>query len=84
MDEEISNKKKYMLHFAFGVGHRCVCERPLSIGERPPQIEGFRGGFFIYCFSLGTLIKTVKCFITRLTTESLETSSLRTVYGIFQ
>lgn len=29
------------LHFAFGVGHRCVCERPLGTGKRPPQIEGF-------------------------------------------
>ena len=35
--------------------------------------------FFIYCFSLGTLIKTVKCFVTRLTTELLETSSLRII-----
>ena len=68
-----------LLHFAFGVGHRCVCERPLGTGKRPPQIEGFWGGFFIYCFSLGTLIKTVKCFVTRLTTELLETSSLRII-----
>ena len=29
------------VHFAFGVGHRCVCERPLGTGKRPPQIEGF-------------------------------------------
>ena len=29
------------MHFAFGVGHRCVCERPLGTGKRPPQIEGF-------------------------------------------
>ena len=29
------------MHFAFNVGHRCVCERPLGTGKRPPQIEGF-------------------------------------------
>ena len=52
----------------------------LSLVDRfQEEKERQKRWFFIYCFSLGTLIKTVKCFVTRLTTELLETSSLRII-----
>ena len=35
------------LHFAFSVGHRCVCERPLGTGKRPPQIEVYEVVFHL-------------------------------------
>ena len=50
----------------------------LSLVDRfQEEKERQKRWFFIYCFSLGTLIKTVKCFVTCLTTELLEISSLR-------
>ena len=52
----------------------------LSLVDRfQEEKERQKRWFFIYCFSLGTLIKTVKCFVTCLTTELLETSSLRII-----
>ena len=52
----------------------------LSLVDRfQEEKERQKRWFFIYCYSLGTLIKTVKCFVTCLTTELQEISSLRII-----